>query len=245
MPPESGQTRTLYLPRTGTKVSLLIGLAVVLAAIFAAVAPLSVHSATSPDLGCGNAVKPVSDSFGKAYCKQVVKAGQYRAGGLLIGGLLLGGAGAALFGFDTSTRTRKPRPGWEDGYDDGYDDDWDESPRSRRRGDGRDVEESGRQEKRSDAGRTPGRSAAARPASARTGGASATSGRAAPVAGDRADVDETPAAAVDEPDTAESQNSLRRPFGDRFADRNRRRVDVDEDDHDDEYDQQDGPRGRR
>lgn len=265
MPPESGETRTLYVPRTGTKVSLLVGLAIILAAIYAAVMPLGVHSNTGPDLGCGSAISPVTDNFGKAYCQPTVKNGRYRAGGLLVGGLLLGGAGAALFGFDVSTRTRKPRPGFDDGYDDDdeqavrprdrrdrargadakYDDESDGQPR-RRRHDAREADDvAPGEDAQDDVERVLGR-ARVRSAPARTGGASPAGRRTAPVADDRAKVDTTPAdAAYDEPDAHESQSSLRRPFGDRFAHRDRRSVDVDEDDLHDEYDEQDGPRSRR
>ncbi|NYJ74818.1 hypothetical protein [Allobranchiibius huperziae] len=233
MPPESGETRTLYVPRTGTKVSLLVGLALIIAAIYVAVVPLSVTSRSGPNFGCGTALSPNNDSFGKTYCSAVDDSARYRAIALGAGGIVLAGVGAALFGFDTTTRTRKPRPG----FDDGYDDDADDLPPRGRRDNARRTSDAVAADDEAQGSPAPRGSAAAR-----TGGASPAPRRSALARDRRPAADSVPA----DPEYDESagdeapHNSLRRPFSDRFAERSRARVDVD-----DEYDELDGPRGRR
>ena len=269
MPTESGETRTLYVPRTGTKVLLLVGLALIIAAIYVAVVPLSVTSKSGPNFGCGTGLSPNNDSFGKTYCSAVDSGARYRAVALGVGGIALAGVGAALFGFDTSTRTRTARPGFED------DDDAEGAAPRGRRGKDRAADDIPSDGEVGD-GQAPARTeqAADRPVPARTGGGSpARTGGASPAprrgsvrdprsgtatrpahaasddtvvggsdpehapAPPQADRAEEERSAQDEP-----QSSLRRPFGDRFADRNRRRVDVDDDD---DFDELDGPRSRR
>lgn len=122
MPPELTETRTHYTPRTGTKVVLLVGLVIIIAAIYAALMPLNVRAADGTDFGCGSAVNPNNSAFGKNYCKDVDRGGQYRAVAVAASGLGVIGVGAFLFGFDTTTRTRNARPGFDDGYDDDEDD---------------------------------------------------------------------------------------------------------------------------
>lgn len=120
---EPGETRTQYLPRTGSKITILIGLALLVAAVYAAVVPLSVASQTGVQFGCGTALSPNVSAFGKGYCSAVDQEAQYRAIALLIAALLIAGVGSALFGFDKRSRTRVIR---EDlGDDDDYDDDED------------------------------------------------------------------------------------------------------------------------
>ncbi|MBO1754060.1 hypothetical protein [Allobranchiibius sp. CTAmp26] len=250
MPSESGQTRTVYVPRTGTKVTLLVGLALIIAAIYVAVVPLSVTSKSGPNFGCGTAVSPNNDSFGKTYCSAVDSGARYRAVALGAGGLVLAGVGAALFGFDTSTRTRTPRPG----FDDGYDDDADDLPSRGSRGGRRTDSGASDHEAQADpAGvggeRTPVRAAPARTSPARVGGASPAPRRAESAGEGRSAVDTAPAHAAHE-DAAddgsaeeEPRSSLRRPFGDRLSQRARPRVDDDV--FDGEYDEPEGPRSRR
>ncbi len=115
---EPGETRTQYLPRTGSKITILIGLALLVAAVYAAIVPLSVASQTGVQFGCGTALSPNVSSFGKGYCSAVDQEAQYRAIALLIAALLIAGVGSALFGFDKRSRTRVIREDLGDNYDD-------------------------------------------------------------------------------------------------------------------------------
>ncbi|XAS75138.1 hypothetical protein V3G39_10700 [Dermatophilaceae bacterium Sec6.4] len=115
---EPGETRTQYLPRTGSKITILIGLALLVAAVYAAVVPLSVASQTGVQFGCGTALSPNVSSFGKGYCSAVDQEAQYRAIALLIAALLIAGVGSALFGFDKRSRTRVIREDLGNDYDD-------------------------------------------------------------------------------------------------------------------------------
>lgn len=117
---EPGETRTQYLPRTGSKITILVGLALLVAAVYTAVVPLSVASQTGVQFGCGTALSPNVSSFGKGYCSAVDHQAQYRAIALLIAALLIAGVGSALFGFDKRSRTRVIREDLGDDYDDDF-----------------------------------------------------------------------------------------------------------------------------
>lgn len=151
---EPGETRTQYLPRTGSKISILLGLVLLVAAVYTAVVPLSVASQTGVQFGCGTALSPNMSSFGKGYCSAVDQEARYRAIALLIAALLVAGVGSTLFGFDKRSRTRIVRDDLADDYDDEHDDEHEDE----------DALASGPDDRRSKTARVrPGRGASAAP----------------------------------------------------------------------------------
>ena len=122
--PEDLETRTVLTPRTGTKICILIGLALIIAAVYFYFVPVtSVRTTSGSVFGCGSAAHPASSTFAHNTCWRATDVEKYRAfaaGALAIVTIIIG---AVMFGVDRRTETGRPRHTM-DSYDD--------EPRNRR-----------------------------------------------------------------------------------------------------------------
>ncbi|KNX37264.1 hypothetical protein [Luteipulveratus halotolerans] len=116
--PDDHDSRTLISPRTGTKVSLLVAIPLLLAAAYFFWVPITLQSPeTGSTFNCGTAASPPSSGFQKGTCGDLNKINKFRAIGLGASALLIGGLGAAMFGAERREEVR-PRRRHDDEDDD-------------------------------------------------------------------------------------------------------------------------------
>lgn len=128
---DAHETRTLMSPRTGTKVSILIGLVLLTLAAYWYWTPLSFPATNGQIFGCGSAASPPTDAFPKNVCRTLPEEFQKRALFTAIAGLLVALLGSALFGFERRTESRVSRRELHD--DDVDEDSYDEPTGGARR----------------------------------------------------------------------------------------------------------------
>lgn len=102
------ETRTVLMPRTGTKICVLVGLAFIVLAIYFFVVPItSVRTTSGGVFGCGTALSPAHGSFADGVCWRIADANRYRAYAALAIGIITVIAGALMFGFDHREEERQ------------------------------------------------------------------------------------------------------------------------------------------
>lgn len=106
-------TRAWHRPRTGTKVTTLMGLSLFACAVYFLFAPVYMDTANGW-FGCGNFIQGSDVEFVNEVCKGAPNRNLALA--LLAGALavIIGGLGAFLFGFDTEIEHRRVPLGYRD-----------------------------------------------------------------------------------------------------------------------------------
>jgi hypothetical protein len=116
--PEDLETRTVMTPRTGTKICILIGLALIVAAVYFYFVPVtSVRTTTGSVFGCGSAAHPASSTFAKNTCWRSSDVQKYRAFAAAAIAIVTIIIGAVMFGVERRTETGRTRHSM-DSYDD-------------------------------------------------------------------------------------------------------------------------------
>ncbi|KNX37261.1 hypothetical protein [Luteipulveratus halotolerans] len=117
MPTESADERTVLIPRTGTRVVLLIAVGLLVLAAYLFFSPVTLTGKTGAQFGCGSAFSPATDPFPKNVCGDLPEVARFRAILTAAAGVLIGGVGTAMFGFERRTQTRRAgRREVEDGH---------------------------------------------------------------------------------------------------------------------------------
>lgn len=101
----SSDTRTVAVPRTGTKVALLASLPFLAAAAYFFLVPVVMQTPQGSIFNCGKALTGYSSPFQKGTCGDLLSINRTRGLVSLVLGLLLAGIGASLFGFDRRQET--------------------------------------------------------------------------------------------------------------------------------------------
>ncbi|MDF8264095.1 hypothetical protein [Luteipulveratus flavus] len=106
MPHDGDESRTVLSPRTGTKVSLLIGLALLGVAAYWYFVPVTFLGSNGQFFDCGSASSPPTETFPKNICRDLPDVYRMRAifSGLIA--LAVAAIGTALFGFDRRNEVR-------------------------------------------------------------------------------------------------------------------------------------------
>lgn len=103
------ETRVSVRPRLGTKICVLLGLSLLLIAIYFYYEPLHTISTSGGIFGCGSAADPPTDQFPKGVCGNLNDVNKLRA--LITGsiGLLVLILGGVFFGVNRTEVPRTPR----------------------------------------------------------------------------------------------------------------------------------------
>ena len=106
VPTESADERTVLIPRPGTRVVLLVTVALLALAAYWFFSPITLTGKTGAQFGCGSAFSPPTDAFPKNVCGDLPKVARFRAILTAAAAVLVGGVGTAMFGFERRTQTR-------------------------------------------------------------------------------------------------------------------------------------------
>ncbi|NHN54961.1 hypothetical protein G9U51_04065 [Calidifontibacter sp. DB0510] len=114
MPSHDDKTRSVLQLRTGTKICILIGLALLVLAVYFYLVPMSLRTTSGGVFECGSASSPPSEQFAKNVCQNLTDENKYKAFAAGLIGLLTLALGTWFFGVDKATQERRARPGWDD-----------------------------------------------------------------------------------------------------------------------------------
>ncbi|RNI17290.1 hypothetical protein [Flexivirga caeni] len=122
------ETRTVMTLRTGSKICVLIGLALLVLCVYFLFVPVtSVRTSSGGVFGCGTALSPAGGSFAHGVCGDVTQENRYRAFASLAICLITVVAGVLMFGVDRREEHRAiPRSQRDRDTGRGRDRDWDD-----------------------------------------------------------------------------------------------------------------------
>lgn len=92
------ERRVAASPRTGTRLSIVVGIVCVIWAAYAVLAPLSVSARTGARFDCRSAVQGPKTELARSTCGAVYTSAKIKAATLLATGLVIGVGGALTFG---------------------------------------------------------------------------------------------------------------------------------------------------
>ncbi len=82
---------------TGSKVSLLLALVLLVVAIYLLIVPIAMPTSQGV-FGCGSALQPPTDQFAAGICQDVPQVNQLRSATMAVLALIVGAGGLVLFG---------------------------------------------------------------------------------------------------------------------------------------------------
>lgn len=123
MPVDAPETRTVIHLRTGSKICVLVAIALVALAVYFYLVPVSVRTDSGAVFECGSALHPASSHFQQNICGNITDVSLYRAVLSAAVGVLIVVVGTWFFGVDRTLEERLPR----------FDDEDVPAPRPRRR----------------------------------------------------------------------------------------------------------------
>ncbi|NHN54176.1 hypothetical protein G9U51_00060 [Calidifontibacter sp. DB0510] len=144
---EEFETRTRRRPSGPAKLTTIIGVALLVLAVYYLLAPV-LYPGQGGNVACGSALSPETRTFNKAVCNGATQPNLMRAIALAVIAVVVAGLGLLFYGVESET-LRRPVSRAEDDTDE--DDDFDDPPRRPVR-----TEPAGRSERPDRPGR-PGR----------------------------------------------------------------------------------------
>lgn len=102
------ETRTVIRLRTGTKICVLIGIALIAAGAYYYFIPVKIEG-SSGIFGCGSAAHPPSGNFQTSTCQDITHINLFRTYLLVAVGLITVALGSWMFGVDRTTEVRRAR----------------------------------------------------------------------------------------------------------------------------------------
>ena len=105
--------RTIFVLSRGARVCIVLGLLLLVIAVYKMVTPIDIQSPQGPMFACGSGLRPPSDQFQKNVCGRLPERQQVQAGFLAGGALILAAGGVLVFG--SSRREERARDATEDG----------------------------------------------------------------------------------------------------------------------------------
>ena len=126
------ETRTVMTLRTGTKICVLVGLGLIVLAVYFFIVPItSVRTTSGAVFGCGTALHPSTGGFADGVCGQIAAVTRYKAIAALVAAVLVVVLGGLMFGVDRREEQRRiPRGDYDEDRRRGdYDREQDREPR--------------------------------------------------------------------------------------------------------------------
>ncbi len=104
--------RTVFVLNRGARACLLLGVLLLLLAVYVLVTPIDAQSPQGPMFACGSGLRPPTDQFQKNICGRLAERQQVQAGFLAGGALIVAVGGVLVFG--SSRREERAAAATED-----------------------------------------------------------------------------------------------------------------------------------